>query len=522
MPTKGSIFLTGATGFLGRYLLRDLLLGGYRVAVLVRDSRHASANERIAELLAFWSETLGRTLPSPIVISGALDCANLGLSLADRAWLGRSGATVLHAAANLSFRPSPRGEPWKTNVEGTQALVKLCRELGLSRWHHISTAFVCGRCQGTIHEEDLACGQDFHNPYEQSKFEAEQLLRRSGGLEVTVHRPAVIVGDSHTGHTSAFTGFYGFLELGARLAEATARPGVPPTQPRLLPLRLPLDGTEACNLVTVDWVSRAVVELLGQSRWQGRTFHLVSRQPVSLRAILSVALEELNVTGIELAGAQGLRDPSRLEQFFLESLPEYWPYLGGAPTFACSNTLAALPHLPAPRVDRPLLHRLIRFAIARDWGRQNSPLPRTRGRECRSRCANYLETIFPQQARKSRLAQEIGLHLTVAFDLRGEGGGQWSCNWRHGELTSMSPGLDDRAEVIYHTDTTTFETIISGRLAPQQAFFDERITLTGDLETALKLMVLFNQFLRETSAPSSPLLEARNAPGFGQPASGRS
>jgi thioester reductase-like protein/predicted lipid carrier protein YhbT len=521
MPANGSIFLTGATGFLGRYLLRDLLLGGHQVAVLVRDSRSASATERIAELLAFWSETLGRTLPSPIVLNGALDSANLGLSFADRAWLGRSGATVLHAAANLSFRPSAAGEPWKTNVEGTQALVKLCRELGLSRWHHVSTAFVCGRCQGTIHEEDLACGQDFHNPYEQSKFEAEQLLRRTGGLAVTVHRPAVIVGDSQTGYTSTFAGFYGFLELGARLAEATARPGAPRTQPRLLPLRLPLDGTQACNLVPVDWVSRAVVELLGQSRWQGRTFHLVSRQPLSLRDILSVALEELNVTGIELAGAQGLRDPSRLEQFFLESLPEYWPYLGGAPTFACSNTLAALPHFPAPRVDRPLLQRLIRFAIARDWGRSASegnavPLACASGL-----CANYLETIFPQQARKSRLAQEIGLHLTVAFDLRGEGGGQWSCNWRHGELTSMSPGLDDRAEVIYHTDTTTFEAIISGRLAPQQAFFDERITLTGDLETALKLMVLFNQFLRETAAAGSPLLEARNAAGFGQPASGR-
>src|SRR5262249_8783885 len=122
MPTKGSIFLTGATGFLGRYLLRDLLLGGYRVAVLVRDSRQASAKERIAELLAFWSESLGRTLPSPIVLSGALDCANLGLSLADRTWLGQSGATVLHAAANLSFRLSAAGEPWKTNVEGIQAL----------------------------------------------------------------------------------------------------------------------------------------------------------------------------------------------------------------------------------------------------------------------------------------------------------------------------------------------------------------------------------------------------------------
>src|SRR5476651_1567533 len=104
MPVNRVVLLTEATGFLGRYLLRDLLLSGQRVAVLVRDSRAGRAENRIKELLNFWSESLGRSLPCPVVLNGDLAHADLGLPLADRYWLGRNCAAVLHAAANLSFR----------------------------------------------------------------------------------------------------------------------------------------------------------------------------------------------------------------------------------------------------------------------------------------------------------------------------------------------------------------------------------------------------------------------------------
>src|ERR1022692_2568037 len=129
MPVRRVVLLTGATGFLGRYLLRDLLLSGQRVAVLARDSRAGRVENRIKELLNFWGESLGRPLPCPVILQGDLSHAGLGLTFADRRWLGRHCQSVLHAAANLSFRPSPDGEPWKTNVNGTQALLRLATEL---------------------------------------------------------------------------------------------------------------------------------------------------------------------------------------------------------------------------------------------------------------------------------------------------------------------------------------------------------------------------------------------------------
>src|SRR5579885_3150870 len=100
------VLLTGATGFLGRYLLRDLLASGRQVAVLARDARGLSADERIRELSATWAAA------PPVVLSGDLRAPGLGLSAADRQWAARHVRCVVHAAADVSFRRSPAGDPW--------------------------------------------------------------------------------------------------------------------------------------------------------------------------------------------------------------------------------------------------------------------------------------------------------------------------------------------------------------------------------------------------------------------------
>src|SRR5258708_333892 len=119
MMRRRKILLTGATGLLGRYLLRDLLVAGREVAVLVRDSRQASAQERIEEIIAFGSQSSGVQLPRPVVLQGDVSIPGFGLNSADRAWVARSCYAALHAAACTGFRTTD-GEPWKTNVAGTR------------------------------------------------------------------------------------------------------------------------------------------------------------------------------------------------------------------------------------------------------------------------------------------------------------------------------------------------------------------------------------------------------------------
>jgi thioester reductase-like protein len=512
MQAGRAILLTGATGFLGRYLLRELLRAGHGVAILVRDSHSDPAADRARELAAFDSASLGISLPTPLVLVGDLTAPRLGLDGADRRWLARHCGAVLHGAAHLGFRRMANGEPGTTNVAGTQHLLELCAELGLAEFHHVSTAFVCGDRSGIIHEDELDRGQRFHNDYEQSKFEAEQRVRHSRELRATIYRPSIIVGDSGTGYTTSYSGIYQLIELVARLAETRRQKSARHPHSRgitSLALRLPGTGAEPRNLVPVDWVARAIVRLMAQPDCHERTYHLTSPWPVRSRDIKEVAEELLDIDGIDWAGSAELTEPTALEQLFLDQCRDYLPYRHGDPPFDCRNTRQALPQLLPPRMDRALLTRLVQFAIADNWGRSGPTDPAGPGTQ--GDCSRYIEEFFPKHLARFSLAQTVRLTLSVALDLRGPGGGQWTCRWADGELVDVQRGLAASADVIYRTDPSTFTAVVGGRQAPQQAFFARRIEVEGNLETGLKLAVLFGQFVREFPYPIAENREAMNA-----------
>ena len=489
MRSKRGILLTGATGLLGRYLLRDLLAAGCDVAVLARDNRSATAQQRIDELVAFGSETLGVSLPRPTVLVGDLRADALGLGAAERRWLSRWCRSVLHAAAHVGFAPTLDGEPWQTNFDGTRRLLDLCADLGLTDLHHVSTAFVCGRRRGPVSEGELECGQAFHNEYERSKFEAERLLRRSaaaGRICATVYRPSVIVGDSRTGYTSGYHGFYHLLAMGDRLAG----PGAGGR--RWLDLRVPFSGEETHDLVPVDWVSEAIACLLLRPRCHGLTYHLTARQPVPGRLIRDVAEGVLAIDGVYWVGPDGLDTPSPVEEHFVELVREYWPYCDGSPAFDTTNTAAALPTLPPPHLDAAAFARLIRFAAADRWGRRRRRAP------TEFDCARYVEEFFPQAVQRSTLAT-VPLDITVGLEVSGAGGGRWVARWADGVLLSLDRGLPSReaAEVVFRLDPDTCAAIVTGRLTPEEAFFAHRVEIEGDVEKGLKLATLFGRLVRE-------------------------
>jgi thioester reductase-like protein len=505
MPTRKALILTGATGLLGRYLLRDLLLAERPLVVLARDSRAGSAADRVGAVVDFWSRSLGRDLPRPPVFAADLAAPDLGLSAAELAWLMRHCRGVIHAAADVGLRRTAGGEPWGTNVEGTRRLLDLCAALGPGEFHHVSTAFVCGRPAGgrpgLVRERDLMCGQQFHNDYERSKYEAERLVAAAPRVRATVYRPGVIVGDSRTGYTSTYHGFYRFLELADRLAMTDGETR------RLLPLRLPFSDTAPRNLVPVDWVAQAVVRIVSRPRRHGRTFHLTARRPVPAQLIKDVAERVLAIDGVRFAGPAPLPDPTRLEMLFLDNVREYWPYLHGDPTFSRRNTRAALPDLPPPCVGWAMLRRMVAFAVADRWGRASRA---EAGSQTAYDCAVYLERFLPDTARRSVLAS-IPLSVSVGLDIRGPGGGRWHCRWVGGELRSVRRATEDGADVTYRTDVATFAAVVGGTVTPQEAFFDRQIEVAGDVETALKLAVLFGRFAEEFPYQPRPRREERDA-----------
>ncbi len=374
MTARDHVLLTGCTGLLGSYLLRDLLLEGRPVAVLVRDDRKRSAGERVVGLIRRWETMLGKRLPDPVVIPGELLRPGCGIAAADREWIARHCDELVHNAASLSFRGGHRGgEPWATNVAGTRHVLDLVRAAGLRHVHHVSTAYVCGLRTGTVREDELDVGQAFGNDYERSKAEAEGLVHAAcggpGGPETaTVYRPSIIVGDSRTAWTSTFHGFYAVLRLGHTLL---ARVVLGSTSGPALMRLLGVAAHDTKNFVPVDWVSAAVVRGVVSPAARGRTYHLTHPAPVP--AIVLARVVQQAVESYSPAAAPG--DPeARDEGWFAASLASeldvYRSYMRSDPVFDRGHAAVLAADLPCPVVDEGLLLRMARFAIEHDFGRR--------------------------------------------------------------------------------------------------------------------------------------------------------
>ena len=364
------LFLTGSTGLVGRYLMHDLLARGQKLAVLVRGSKRESGAERIEAILDYWSSRTGKEVPRPVVLEGDILRENLGLSHADLNWVTRNCRSMMHSAASLLFHADGSGEPRLSNVVGTQNMLQVCESAKIRELHYVSTAYVCGLRPGPIMESELNCGQEFRNDYEESKLEAEELVRACKSIDqLTVYRPAVISGDSETGYTNTYHGIYLYLRLMALLV---------PRQPldangkRQTSLRLPMTGQERRNVIPVDWVSRVMTELYMNRKSHGHTFHLAPEECLTPKLVIDAGYSYFGSTGVEYIGYQDI-DPATYNSFEAELLPAlmmYSNYAATDPKFDCTNTKQFAPNCPCPVIDEPMLHRYIKFGEEDRWGKR--------------------------------------------------------------------------------------------------------------------------------------------------------
>lgn len=387
MPSP-SILVTGATGLLGSYLVRDLLARDVPLAVLARPSRKQSARDRVEALVAGWETCLGRPLPRPTVIEGDLAEDGCGLDADAIRWVGRHCGQVLNNAASLAFvGADPDGEPWRTNVGGIRNVLALAEAAGIRHVHHVSTAYVCGLRSGTVLERDLDCGQAFGNDYEASKAEAEQLLRTAAHLDsATVYRPSIIVGDSHTGYTSTYHGYFASLRLGHTLL---TRVPIGSTSGRALLTLLGIDPAASKNFVPVDWVSAVIAGAVVNPAVRGETLHVTHPRPLSM-AFVAELVQEAVESYSEAAAAD---DPDRCdEQWFADNLRTqlgvYAPYFRNDPVFDTTALERFAGRVACPTLDRDVMLRMSKFAIAHDFGRHPPSLvplePEQRRRPARS------------------------------------------------------------------------------------------------------------------------------------------
>ncbi len=367
--TSGSLLLTGGTGLLGSYVIRDLLLDGCDLAVVVRRERKNSAAARIEAIVRFWEDLLGKRLPRPTVLEGDLNAPLCGLDAEAMRWVADHCTGILHNAASLTFRgPDREQEPWKSNVGGTTNVLAVAKAAGIRHFHHVSTAYVCGLRSGTVREDDLDVGQEFGNDYERSKVEAERMVRDADHLDtVTVLRPSIIVGDSRTGFTSTYHGFYVILRLGHTLL-----PHVPwgiMSRSAIVQVLGTCDE-DTKNLVPVDWVSAAMAHIVQTPAARGRTFHLTNPRPVPIETIARTVEEAVRARLTAAQGPEQRQDGSWLAEKLLGQMDVYKTYLRDDPVFDRTNTNSVTSHLPCPELDAATLRKLADFAIDNEFGRQ--------------------------------------------------------------------------------------------------------------------------------------------------------
>jgi thioester reductase-like protein len=263
----GRVLLTGFPGFIGRRLADRLVADGFSITALVEPRMVEAAREAAPDGLE--------------ILEGDITDRRLGLSDGDWERLTAEISTVFHLAA-IYHLSVPLEVAQRVNVDGTGNVLELCAACeGLERLNYVSTAYVAGLRTGVVYEHELALGQGFKNHYESTKFQAEVWVRGvMDRVPTTIYRPAIVVGDSHTGETQKFDGPYFML----RVVSFADRRGWP----------IPQFGRAEApfNVVPVDFVVDALAAGSGEAEAVGQTLHLVDPEPVTAAELLRILSRE--------------------------------------------------------------------------------------------------------------------------------------------------------------------------------------------------------------------------------------
>jgi thioester reductase-like protein len=476
--------LTGGTGLLGSYLLRDFLLAGHRMAVLVRPTQTQSGPQRVDASLAHWETSYGPVganhqspvptppLPRPVVLEGDLCRPDMGLTASDLRWIAGHCRAVIHNAASLAFLgPDHRKEPWLTNIEGTRRMLELCRRCGIQQFHHISTAYVCGLRRGRILETELDVGQETGNDYERSKLEAEKLVRSASLAQPpTIYRPSILVGDSRTGYTSTFHGYYAAVKLAHTLVSQMVRGSI---TAEFLMRAFHVDGNERKDFVPVDWVSAAITHLASRPEHHGKTYHLTAAEPTPV-AVWGRAIQHAVEQYSPLADCSDstLQDASWFEQMFRRQVEVYRAYWRDDPRFDRAHTAAAAPNLPCPTVNHDMLVQMARFAIQTNFGKARQPA-RPCGWDARAHIQRLPVASDVRDEPGSRL-----IHL--GLQVSGPGGGQWKLLARDGRVLAAEDGIGEQCTVVFHVTSEMLERLVSRQTSVSQAVREGWVSIAGN------------------------------------------
>ena len=261
-------FVTGATGFIGRFLVTNLLLKRKGpVHVLVRKDS--------ARKLEAIGRRMGWDMKRVVVVEGDMTRDNCGVSAAKIKALQGKVKHFFHLAAVYDLTASAESQR-AANIDGTAHALDLAAALKAGCFHHTSSIAAAGLYPGVFREDMFEEAEGLDDPYLRTKHDSEGLVRAEKRVKWRIYRPGMVVGHSQTGEMDKIDGPYYFFTFLKKLREM-----LPPWMPTL-----GLEGGRI-NIVPVDFVADAMDHIAHKPKLDGHCFHLTDPEPMRVGEVLN-------------------------------------------------------------------------------------------------------------------------------------------------------------------------------------------------------------------------------------------
>ncbi len=274
-----------------------------------------SLRARAVEEIARIAQLTGKSVDDFQIVEGDISEPGLALNAADLELVQQQTTRVFHLAAVYDLAV-PREPALRVNRRRhAQRASQLARSMPhLRQFHHVSTCYVAGKREGVILETELRHDAGYRNFYEESKYLAElEVESAKHDLPVTIHRPAVVCGDSQTGETGKYDGVYYLIHYLLRW-------------PSVLSLINIGNHEVSLNLVPVDFVVDAMAALAFDERAIGKTFQLADPAPLTTNQLFNAIARSIDGHRSQITA------PASWVHFFLMLPPS--PRITGLPHHA--------------------------------------------------------------------------------------------------------------------------------------------------------------------------------------------
>lgn len=335
-------FVTGATGFIGKGLVKRLIEKKRKGTIyfLIRKE----SESKVPELLKYWGAKKDQCVP----IIGDLTQANLGLKAADLKSLKGNIEHFFHLAAIYDLHADEESQQ-ATNIQGTKNTIELANSVGAKCFNHMSSIAAAGLYEGIFREDMFEEAEGLAHPYFRTKHESEALVRKHVKGAWRVYRPSFVVGDSKTGEMDKIDGPYYFFKLIQKMR-------------KMVPSWVPTVGIEGgrINIVPVDYVVNATDYIAHKAGLDGKAFHLVDPNPRRIGDVMNIFCKAAHAPRMEMRvnaamfgfvpkavkmGLMSLTPVRRIRDAIIKDLgmpSEVFGYINWPTRYDCRDAIAAL------------------------------------------------------------------------------------------------------------------------------------------------------------------------------------